>query len=414
LLLTFASSLLGQKYVAKNIVFKGQTEYSDAELLAATGLKKGQALTSAEMNDISKQLLDLGVFDNVAFTFNGQDLAFDLIPSVKLYPVQLENLPLAPGKELVARIHAKVPLYHGKVPIDGGLLAQVNKALEDELAAKGIQASLISTPANDTRLGTTIGVSFTETTPPVVVGEIKLQGLTAAMANAAQAAATKLTGTPFSQTGSPSVLETSLGNTYHEHGFLQAEAKVELQYTPVVDAASVHVPFSATIDEGPLYHLAAVQLDPAVAVTQSAYDKQATVHPGDIAYLDKLRKDWEYIARQYHNQGMMKAKVEAAPTYDRPKALVTFNVTTVGGPIYKMGVLRVGGAGPDLLTAIQNAWKMPRGSVFNEGAILGFFASSSSNPQLQKFFASVTLRYALHLNDDERTVDVDLRFEKKP
>jgi hypothetical protein len=79
-----------------------------------------------------------------------------------------------------------------------------------------------------------------------------------------------------------------------------------------------------------------------------------------------------------------------------------------------MGVLRVGGAGPDLLTAIQNAWKMPRGSVFNEGAILGFFASSSSNPQLQKFFASVTLRYALHLNDDERTVDVDLRFEKKP
>src|ERR1700677_3062439 len=54
-----------QKFQPKTIQFKGDPEYTDQELMAAAGLKKGGVFTSAEMNDHSKQLMDSGVFDNL-------------------------------------------------------------------------------------------------------------------------------------------------------------------------------------------------------------------------------------------------------------------------------------------------------------------------------------------------------------
>jgi len=76
---------------AKTIQFKGDPEYSDQELLAAAGLKKGAVLTSAEMNDHSKQLMDTGVFDTLTFKFDGQDLIFLLVPSTTMFPISLET-----------------------------------------------------------------------------------------------------------------------------------------------------------------------------------------------------------------------------------------------------------------------------------------------------------------------------------
>ena len=70
-----------------------------------------------------------------------------------LYPVRLENLPLTPGKELDAALHDRIPLYHGKVPAEGGLTEQVRRALEEMLAAKGIKATVAATPYTDQKLG---------------------------------------------------------------------------------------------------------------------------------------------------------------------------------------------------------------------------------------------------------------------
>ena len=59
------------------------------------------------------------------------------------------------------------------------------------------------------------------------------------------------------------------------------------------------------------------------------------------------------------------------------------------------------------------AWKMPRGSVFNEGAIRGFFATYMVNPDLERVFATVNVKYTMHLNDDNHSVDLVLRLERK-
>ena len=46
-----------KKFLPKTIKFQGNPQYSDAELLAASLLKKGVVLGYTEMQDYSKQLL---------------------------------------------------------------------------------------------------------------------------------------------------------------------------------------------------------------------------------------------------------------------------------------------------------------------------------------------------------------------
>jgi len=53
-----ALSAAGQSFQPKSIRFTGTSEYSDAELLSATGLKPGIDLTYAEVNTRAQKLLD--------------------------------------------------------------------------------------------------------------------------------------------------------------------------------------------------------------------------------------------------------------------------------------------------------------------------------------------------------------------
>jgi outer membrane protein assembly factor BamA len=419
-LATQAKPADGQQFHPRNIVFQGQSEYSDAEMLAAAGLVKGQALTAEEMNEHSKMLLDTGAFEDISYSFNGQDLIFTVKLSDRMYPVRIDNLPLALGKDLDSSLHARAPLYHGRVPNEGGLLESVRKGLEAELAMRGVDATVIATPTTDPRLGTVSAITFSESSPRVWVGDVRLAGAEDALTGGARAAVEKIHGAPYSSEGSRSQIETELNNYYRNEGFLQAEAHAEPglatgKATPLdKDDAGVRVPFTVQIEEGPLYKLGSITLEPGMMVTQAAFDAQAKVHPGDVARQNRLHEEWEYLARQYRNLGLMKARITATATFHGGEGKVDYAVSATPGPTYTMGTLTVQNSSPELQAAIKRAWKLSPGEVFNEGSILSFTATTGVNPALEEFFKTVNLRYALKINDDAKTVDVFLRFEKKP
>ena len=71
ILLVSGLPLAGQKFQPKSIQFKGDSEYSDQELMQAAGLKQGAILTNAEMNEHSQRLMDSGVLNGLTFKFDG-------------------------------------------------------------------------------------------------------------------------------------------------------------------------------------------------------------------------------------------------------------------------------------------------------------------------------------------------------
>jgi outer membrane protein assembly factor BamA len=161
------------------------------------------------------------------------------------------------------------------------------------------------------------------------------------------------------------------------------------------------------------YHLAEIRFAPDLVASHADFDLQSAVHYGDTADGQKLTDDWQYIARQYHNHGYMQASIHPAPTYDRFKGMVTFDVSAEPGPVYNMGKLTIENVTDDFRTAILAKWKVPPGSVFNQAAVFGFFVTHDVNPELERVFAAANVRIALQQNDDAHTVDVTVRLEKK-
>ena len=193
-----AASVSAQEYQPRSIQFKGAPDYSDQELLAAAQLKPGISLSVDAMKDHARILLDTGVFSNITFQFTGVDLRYQLTPSANLLPIRLTNLPLDAGKDLDAKIHDRVPLYHGKVPPDSGLMEQVRAALEQILAqilaAQGVTATVQAVATAGAAPGADGAVNFSIASPPVVVGEIHFDSKSPALDPGADQILKKLSG----------------------------------------------------------------------------------------------------------------------------------------------------------------------------------------------------------------------------
>jgi outer membrane protein assembly factor BamA len=209
------------------------------------------------------------------------------------------------------------------------------------------------------------------------------------------------------------MIATNLVNYYRDEGYLEVEVRAEPQTAPVITPEAIRIPFQVSIAPGAVYKLSAVQLAPGLLVSQADFDRQSNIHPGDIADGSHVRENWHYIERRYHNKGYMKAKVHPVPSLDRARGTVSFAVTVEPGPVYNMGTLTIQGVSDDLRAAMLAGWTMPTGAVFNESAILGFFATHDVNPALERVFASVDVKYVLNLNDEARVVDLVLRLERK-
>ena len=411
-LLCASVSAHAQDFIPKSIQFNGDPEYSNDELLAFSGLKKGDTLTYAQMNEVSKRLMDTGMFASLAFKFDGQDLVFQLTPASQVVPIHLTNLPLIAGPNLDTKLHQQFPLYHGKLPSEGGLSESVRTTLEQMLAAQGIKAAVLASPLADPKSGSITAVSFSITSPPVLVGEFQAEDSAPLDSNVLPILA-RLSGSSYDADGSPELIATNIRLYYQDQGYLEAVVHAKASAIPIVSPDAIRIPFSVSVTPGIRYKVKEIHLDPGLVVTQADFDRQSHIHPGDPADGTHIRANWLYLERQYHNHGFIKAKVNAIPTFDRDNGTVSYVATVIPGPAYNMGTLNIENVSDELRAMMLAAWKMPQGAVFNEGSILGFFATTAVNPKLERVFATVDVKYVMRPNDDARTVDLTLRLERK-
>ncbi len=406
------SIVSAQSFTPRTIQFNGVPEYTNQELLAAAGIKMGEPLNAGKIAAAGQRLIDSRMFAKASYKFNDQEVIFELSPETSLLPVHLDNLPLATGSELNEKLHALLPLFHGKVPSEGGLNDEVARALEQILAHQGLTA-VVQATASESQTTDAV-VTYSIASPPVTVGDIKFTSESAKLDAGAQQILDKLIGSPYQVDGSPSQISTYLSNYYRDKGYVEAAVDILPLGTATAEPDSIHVPFTITVKPGIRYKLSSVELAPDLQVSQADFDQQSQIHPGDIADHQRVIENWEFIARQYHNHGYMKASIHPEPTFDRDKATVHYYVTADPGPVYTMGKLTFENFSGDVRDAIQTAWKMPEGATFNEGAIRGLFATQDVNPALERVLARIRISYKLTLQDNDHSVDVVLRLEKKP
>ena len=401
-----------QKFQPKTIQFKGAPEYSNGELLAAAGLKKGTVLDFAEMKEHSQKLMDTGVFETLSFKFDGVDLVFSMVPSATLYPIRLENLPLATGKELDAKLHDRFPLFHGKVPAGGGLLEGVRAALEEMLAAQGMKSTVEAIPYTDPRLHKVTAMSLTITAPPVRLGPIHLEGVSAELQAKVQHAADHETGTAFDVQDAAGNVEHAIELFYAEEGYAAAKAQVTRSGDPVVSADAIDVPFSATVVEGRLYKLGSIRLPPDALVTQAEIDE--TVGPKkNSAKGQVLRDTWYMIASRYKSKGYLDCIVTPHPEFDEATDTVNYTVDVVPGQVYHLAFVKFDNGSDEMRTRMMSTWKMLPGDPFDESYVSGFILSAQEeDPVLMHLLTGIGATYKIVADPATHEVNCVLHFTR--
>ena len=402
-----------QKFQPKSIQFQGDPEYTSQELLDAAGLKTGVVLSYTDMQDYSKRLLDSGVFASVAFKFDGVDLTFMLAPSTDLYPVRLENLPLTPGAELDAQLHEQVPLYHGKVPTEGGINDDIRPALEKMLAAEGLQATVMATASPTEGTHKTGAVTYSISAPPVAVGIAHVDGVSDAYRARVQAVAVEAAKDPFSTADSAANLERVIEQFYGDQGYAAARAQVAEAGAPALQSGVIVVPFSIQVEEGRVYQVAAIHLPPGTPVTQEEIDKALSPSIVGASIGVRVRSIWLMISERYQSKGYLDCKVTPHAVFDDANAKVSYNVDVEPGPVYHLAFVKFDNVTDEMRSLLIRNWQMLPGDPFDKSYVATFILKwQQQDPVLRRSLAGVKVTYNVMANPDTHDVNVLIRLER--
>ena len=413
-LLACCVSAHGQKFLPKSIRFIGDPDYSNDELLAASGLKKGAVLSYSEMNDTSKRLMDSGMFASLSFKFDGQDLTFQLTPADQLVPIEVDNLPLASNVDVNAKLHQQLPLFHDKVPTEGGLLEQVRSALEETLAAQGIRASVLATPAADPRTHHVNAMHFGIASPAVRVEIKSIEGASAEFQEKLHGVATEAAKPPFDSDNSAATIERAFGVFYQDRGHAAVKVTAERAGEVAVGPDAIVVPYAVRIQEGSVYKVGAVHLPDEVPVTPGEISKALAATPNGPVEGVRVRSLWSLIAQRYHAKGYLDCKITATPNFDEATTTVNYDVAIELGPVYHLAFVKFDNVSDQLRAMLMHNWQLMPGDPFNETYVANFISAVQQNdPVLKRTLANVKTSFDATADPQTHDVNVVIRLAKQ-
>ena len=402
-----------QKFQPKSIQFKGDPEYTDQELMAAAGLKKGAVLTNAEMNEHSKKLMDSGVFDGLAFKFDGLDLIFQLTPAAQMFPIQLEKLPILGGQELDNKLHTLFPLYHGKVPAEGTLLSDVRGALEQMLAEQGIHTTVTATPYGARGERSVSAMTFAMLSPAVRVGAIRLEGVSPQLEANVRLVIARVAKTAFDSRTAEENLEDALAAFYADEGYAAAKVHVSRAGNPVVTAEAIDLPFTASIEEGKPYKLGAIRVRPNELVSQVELGSLLAAQTNNLTSHPSLKNARALLVLRCKSKGYLDCQIIPHPDFNESTRIVDYDMEIVPGSVYRLAFVKFENVNDDLRVRLMRIWQMLPGEAFDDSYIANFLLrAQKEDPALQRALTSVTVSYDVLADPVTHSVNCVIRLER--
>ena len=402
-----------QKFLPKSVQFRGAPDYTTQEMMDAAGLKKGVVLDYADMNAVSKRLMDTGVFSALAFKFDGQDLIFTITESPNMYPIQIDNLPLPPNIDLNAKLHEQLPLFHGNVPDDGALVESVAAALQKMLADEGLQATVIHTTTGALGGKTPSAVTFSISSPPVAMKIVQVDGVSAPHQERITTLANNGAKDPFEGANSVSNLSRLIEQYYNDRGYATVKITLTPAGSPSMDSGKIAIPYGLHVDEGRVYQLKSIQLPRDSPIAQTEIDKALNPSSGEPLIGVRVRAVWALVSSNYHSKGYLDCKITPHAITDDAAGTVSYTVDVDPGPVYHLGFVKFDNVSDDLRTLLIHNWQMMPGDPFDETYLSTFMVKMmTQDPVLRRSLAGITPKYELRADPNTHIANLVIRLEK--
>lgn len=379
-----------------------------ARIIAASGLRIGQAIGKEEFEAARNRLLATGAFEQVGYQYEpsakqtGYDGVLQVQEIVQFFPYRFEDLP-AGEDELRAAARKVEPLFEDKIPATKEVLARFTNALEASLAGKVKVSSQMSDETGE------LSVLFRQPGPRLNIAEVRFEGndVIPSAALVRQIADVAI-GIPYTEAAMRQRLNASIRPLYEARGRIRVDfPKLALKKAEKVDGVVVTV----TIAEGETYKLSEIKTAGLPAAQRTQAEKLADWKKGDIANFDDVQAGVERIRKHYHSEGYLKVDSRIERSIDDKEHTVALTVAIDLGPQYKFGKLTIQGL--DILSEpeIRKMWGPLEGKPYQPQYPEAFLARLREE---QLFDNLGTTQADTKIDEVSKTVAVTLTFSGAP
>ncbi len=399
----------------------GTKQYSEKEILPASGLELGQNVAEGDFQEAARRLGNTGLFRDVAYTYSysgaGTKVEFQLTDVEKnnLVPAVFENFVWFTDAELLQELQRRVPLFKQLVPVTGTFPDRISDALQAIFSEKQLPGHVDYLRQSKQQGGDLTGIAYRVTDVDIRVRNCEFPGASPEQAETLAAVAHKLAGAPYERSSLAMVARLDFLPVYWKRGYLKAEfapstAKVVPKAAQEESLADVEVDAIFPVSPGKIYSTSEVTWQGNAAVKSDELQGLIHMPVGEPADSVRLESDLENVRRIYRSRGYMAAQIMPEPKIDDEKATVSYVLKVTEGDQYKMGDLEIVGLDTQATAHLQQAWTLREGDPYNADYPKKFLDS------INRFLpGGVAWNIEVHdtVNAKEKTVDVTLRFRPK-
>lgn len=393
----------------------GTKRYTPEEVIAASGLEIGATATEDDFQRAARRLGECGFFSDVSYSYAatpaGTKLDLEIIDTDKLVPAHFENFVWFSDEELQAKIHERLPLFKGQVPIGGTLSDQISDVLQSLLVERHVSARADYIRDTKEPDGPIDAINFRATGITLVIQEVHFSGAGPDELAALNAAAQNLTGKDYSRATVQTYANAHLLPVYLERGFLKATIS-DPQTKVLRDTADdTEIAVQLSVTPGPQYKISEIKWEGNTALP--AQKLQSLVHAasGQVANALQLQADLEKIRNLYGTVGYMAASIKPEAQFDDTTHSVAYTLTVSEGDVFHLGDLDIQGLDAKTVDRLRDAWTLRQTDPYDSSYPMRFFQQT-----VKLLSSGVTWTVSVHegVNEQEKTVDVTLRYGLKP
>ena len=400
-------------YQLKAVTVTGSQRYKPEEVTAATGLQIGQPIQEDDVKAAARFLGDSGAFRDVAFSFSyssgGTKVEFQVQDSPDFVPARFENLVWFSDRDLAEKLRARVPLFHGELPIRGQLADQVSLALQALLIEEKVEGRADYVRVS-TEGGPTEAFDFSVTGQRITIRDVQFPGADPSLLPALQAAASDLSGKEYSRGVIRIQAERSFLRFYLQRGYLKASLGDPEASVVKRDEQETTVEVIFRPNPGSQYKLAELAISGNKVLPKDVLRKLIQAQVGDPANVVELDDDLAALQHLYGTRGYMVAAIKARREVEDKTFSVKYELTISEGEVYTMGDLDIYGLDSRATAQVQTAWALRTGDTYNSD-----YPRQFSEQAEKKLASQGDWNITIHesVNPKDKTVDVSLRFAPK-
>src|SRR5689334_22941882 len=125
-----------------SIKVTGNKRFSEAAIVAASGLQIGSVVTEDDFKKAATRLGAYGILADISYTYSfsstGTKLELQVTEASKFVPARFEDFVWFSDEDLLKRIQEGAPLFNGELPLSGRLADQVSDVLQALLVENSI------------------------------------------------------------------------------------------------------------------------------------------------------------------------------------------------------------------------------------------------------------------------------------